>query len=308
MERKQFLGAVFDEIQHHFQLFERERKVYLALAGVAGLCLLTAIVVLAAVRPLEHPAIPIAILGGSGLIAFAAARATAFFHGSIKMVEEVVKRFSKLSEPEMLSTVATLRKRSEVSVLLMGVGITVVLGSVVFATLRVQLMERELDRAADEIATVRNEAIGLKQSVTNTQRAYAALKDSVNEVYPGHVTPDHQVVGVRATAERPAGKPRAGTPPHVFALGLHAAPSLLSSIKRVGYRLRFPNVPEQSLTGEDASGGFRVSYPGEGCLSDVQVTLEMQDGSTDSFSFDQCRSLGWPAVPVAPAVEVPAAD
>ncbi|HUR41226.1 MAG TPA: hypothetical protein VM240_08660, partial [Verrucomicrobiae bacterium] len=94
MERKALLGAVFDEIEHHFKLFTRERNIYLALAAIAGLTLVVAGVVLI-LQPSASPAVAVAVLGSAGLIAFASARSAAFFHSTIRMSEELVKRYSK---------------------------------------------------------------------------------------------------------------------------------------------------------------------------------------------------------------------
>ena len=291
MERKQLLGAVFDEIEHHFKLFTRERNLYLGLAAVAGVSLLTAIIVLAT-RPSVHPALAVAILGGSGLIAFAAARSSAFFHGAISAVEDLVKRHSKISEPEMVSTVSTLTKQSEVSQMLMIAGMMVVAGCVAFTLARVWVVSKAVDVANEEIDRAQTKASAWEHSFRGAQQDYATLKASVTALYPAHVTPDHQVIGVRTGVEQATVQPKRGAAPagHSFTLALHSTPAALSSLKRVSYRIRYTE--EQTLAGKDATNGFTVSYVGPGCLSQVDVSLERPDGSTEAIAFDQCRSLG----------------
>lgn len=288
MERKELLGAIFDEIAHHFRLFTVERYAYLALALVAGLCLATAIVVLI-VRPYANPSIAVAILGGSGLIAFAAARSTAFFNDSIRMLDEVVKRWSKMSEPEMRSAIGVLQKRSEVSMLLMGVGTAAVVGSVIFAFARVWLIGQEVDSAHQEAARMQVEASSWKKNVAGVQQAYSALKASVTALYPMHVTPNHQVVEIRAGAQ-PLKKAGAGV--HTFTLALHAAPEALATIKRVRYQVRYPGMADLVLASENAADGFATSYAGSGCLTEVGIELEMNNGTIDRMTVDQCRHLG----------------
>lgn len=309
MERKQLLGAVFDEIEHHFKLFTLERKVYLALAGVAGLCLLVAAVVLV-VRPTPPLALTVLILGGSGLVAFAAARSTTFFHSSISTVEEVVKRYSKVSDPELLSTVAALKKKSEISVVLMAIGAVVVLGSAVFAMTRVWQVDRAIGIASEEAARRDVEIARWKESFNGAQQAYATLKSNAAALHPVHVTRDHELIEVRATAEQPAAKPRAVAPAYTLGLSLYSTQKGLSSLKRVRYQL--PDPFGQALVVEDASQGFKAAYVGNGCVAKIDVTLEMADGSSESFAFDQCRSLAPWAVPpatattpAAPAAPVP---
>lgn len=290
MERKELLGAVFDEIAHHFRLFTVERYVYLALALLAGLCLATAIVVLI-VRPYANPSLAVAILGGSGLIAFAAARSTAFFNDSIRMLDEVVKRYSKLSEPEMRSAIAVLQKRSEVSMLLMGVGAAAVVGSVIFAFARVWLIGQAIDTAQQETARMQVEASSWKKNFAGVQQAYASLKNSVTALYPTHVTRNHQVIEVKAIAQPQPKKAPLG-PTHSFTLALHAAPAVLSTVQRVRYQVRHPDAAEQLLVSEDLASGFAVSYAGSSCLASIDVALELKSGATDTLAFNQCRALG----------------
>lgn len=306
MERKQLLGAVFDEIEHYFKLFTVERNAYLALSGVAAACLVAGVVVLA-VRPGAGPAIAVTVLGGSGLVAFAAGRSSAFFHSTIKMIEELVKRYSKLSEPDMVSSVAVLKKRSETSLLLMLIGAAAVSGSVIFAFVRTQAIEHAVGLAQEEAARAQTEAATWKASFAGAQHAYTTLKSAVTTLYPAHVTREHSLVEVRATAQRVAGKPGKGTTA-TFTLALHASPETLSSIKRVRYQVRYPGLEEHVFTSDDAATGFRTSYAGANCLSAIDVTLEMQSGPTDALTFDQCAIVGsqWAPVATIPAAAAPA--
>jgi hypothetical protein len=290
MERKQLLGAVFDEVDHHFKLYAVERKAYLALAGVAGACLLVTIGVLL-VRPPANPALGVAVLGGAGLIAFAAARSAAFFHGTLRMVEEVVKRYSKLTEPELVSSVEALRKRSELSVMLLAIGVAAVVGSVAFAFLRVSRIGTAIEAARDETGRAQVDIARWQQSFASAQQDYAALKASVATLYAAHVTPQHHVIEVRAAAQK-APVARGAPPALAFTLTLHGAPATLAAIRRVRYEVRNPDAPEQVLVAEDAAAGFRTTYTGTACLASIDVALEMADGTADAFAFDACRSLG----------------
>jgi hypothetical protein len=286
MERKQLLGAVFDEIEHHFSLFRLERNAYLALAAVAGLCLLVAIAALALGRA-GNPAIAVAVLGGAGLVALAAARSTAFFHGALAQVEDVVKRYSKLSEPELVSSVEALKRRSELSVTLVAIGAAAVAGSVVFAFAGAARMERVVESAREDAARARADAARWQDSVAGAQRAYAELRASVAAAYGAHVTARHQVLEVRAAA-RKLERPTPGAS-HAFTLTLHGPAEAMAAIRAVRYRMG--DAGGQWLSGE-AARAFEARWQGAGCLSRIDITLEILDGSTESIVFDQCRSLG----------------
>lgn len=300
MDRKELLGAVFDEIEHHFKVFKVERNAYLALAGIASLCLIAAAVVLVWQRG-ASPALAAAILGGAGLVAFAAGRSSAYFHGTLSTVEQVVKRYSKISDPELVSTVDALKRKSETSLLLMLIGAGAVVGSVVFAFARVHAIEQAVDQAQEAGARAETEAAALKTSFAGAQQAYAALKASVTALHPVHVTLNHEVVQIRAAARPATPKSWGGAAAYRFSLGLHSSPATLASIKRVRYRVLYPDAPEQTHTAEDPASGFTASFNGPGCLSAIEVALEMQSGSADRLTFDQCASLGpqWTPLPVA---------
>src|SRR5689334_15003514 len=177
MERKQLLGAVFDEIEHHFKLYGRERNVYLGLTVAAALSLLASVLMLW-LQPGDHTA-AVAALGAAGLVAFAAARATAFFHSVSKLVEDVVKRYSKLSEPEIVSSVEAMKKRSETSLLLFACAAAAVAGSVVYSYVRTHQMESVVAAANEESARKDAERVQLQNRFDAAQQGYVTLRDNV---------------------------------------------------------------------------------------------------------------------------------
>lgn len=316
MERKQLLGSVIDELEHHFKLFTIEKKAYLALAAVAGTCLVAAVALLA--LKVGNPTLVIIALGASGLVAVAAARSTAFFHSSTSLVEDVVKRYSKLTDPELVSVVATLKKKSELSLMLVAAGAVVVLGSAGVAFGRIAATQAELAQARDETARAQNAAAGWKQSFDVAQRDYAALKKSVEDTYAAHVMLDQQVVELRASSRPLPAKPvpkataKAAAIPepmlYEFTLRLASSPATLGSIRRVRYeRVQADGHPaadpanaQVAHVGESRADGFLVTYQAPNCAPLMKVSLERESGETETFDFDQCARLA--AAAAQPAV------
>lgn len=320
MERKQLLGSVFDELEHHFKLFTVERKAYLALAAVAGVCLVGAVVLLA--LGIGNPTLVIVALGAAGLVAIAAARSTAFFHSSTTLVEELIKRYSKLSEPELVSAVATLKKKSELSLLLVAAGAVVVLGSAGVAFGRIALMQGELAQAHEETARAQTAAAAWKESFDGAKQDYATLRKSVEDTYAAHVLLDEQVLELRASARPLPGKPvpraAARTVPapapepllYEFALALASSPATLDSIRRVRYERpgaedhpeADPAAAQLTHVGETRADGFRVTYQAANCAPNLKVTIERAAGDAETFDFDQCARLA-AAAAAAPAAK-----
>lgn len=302
MERKQLLGAVFDEIEHHFKLYERERNVYLGLAAAAALSLIASVLVLW-LKPGDHTA-AVAALGAAGLVAFAAARSTAFFHSVSRLVEEVVKRYSKISEPEIVSSVETMKKRSETSLVLFACAAVAVAASVVYSYVRTHRMEGVVAAANEQVARKDLEIAQAQNRFDAAQRGHETLKNNVT-AYGAYVLRENQVMDVRASLE-PV-KKKSAPPEYVFSLMLNSSPEMLSRLRRVAYTLNVPDAEglkweELKFENSDPASGFRVNFNGRRCSSLVDVALEFAEGSTEAVAFNQCRALRMPEPPhpVAP--------
>jgi hypothetical protein len=297
MERKQLLGAVFDEIEHHFKLYQRERNVYLGLAAVAALSLVGSVLVLW-LKPGEHSAAAVA-LGAAGLVAFAAARSTAFFHSVSKLVEEVVKRYSKISEPEIVSSVETMRKRSETSLVLFACAAAAVIVSVAYAIVRTQQMERVVAAANEQVARKDVDLAQLQKRFDAAEQGHVALKNNVS-AYGAYVLRENQVMDIRASLE-PV-KKKTPPPEYVFSLLLNSSPEMLGRLSRVAYTANVPDAEglkweELKFESTDPASGFRVSFNGHRCSALVDVALEFADGATEAVAFNQCRALRMPEPP-----------
>jgi len=304
MDRKQLLGSLFDEIKRHFKLYDRERNVYLGLAAAAALSLLGSVLMLW-LRPGDHTA-AVAALGAAGLVAFAAARATSFFHSISKLVEDVVKRYSKLAEPEIVSSVEAMKKRSEASLFLFACAAAAVIGSVVYSHVRTRQQERVVAAANDQIAQKENEIAQLQKRFDAAQQGYVSLRGNV-VAYGAYVLRENQILGVRASVEKVPQKKKGAPPDYKFALLLNSAPETLAKLRHVGYTVQLPdaeglNWEEQKFESTDAASGFRVDFGGGRCASIVNVALEFAEGSTEGIVLNQCRALGMPepAPPAAP--------
>ena len=58
------------------------------------------------------------------------------------------------------------------------------------------------------------------------------------------------------------------------------------------YDLMHWTIKNSHVSSSNAENKFLYSYQGWGCLSNVNVRIELKDGSTKSSTFNMCQSLG----------------
>jgi hypothetical protein len=249
-------------------------------------------------KPGEHSAAAVA-LGAAGLVAFAAARSTAFFHSVSKLVEEVVKRYSKISEPEIVSSVETMRKRSETSLVLFACAAVAVVASVAYAFIRTHQMGRVVAAANEQVARKDGELAQMQKRVDAVEQGQVALKNNV-AAYGAYVLRDNQIMDVRASLE----PVRKKTPPpeYAFSLLVNSSAETLGRLRHVAYTLNVPDAEglkweELKFESSDPASGFRVGFKGNRCSALVDVALEFADGATEAVAFNQCRALRMPEPP-----------
>ena len=290
MDRKEMLGAVLNELKHQMELFKPERVAYLALAGVAALCLLAATVMLI-VQHAANAELAIGVIGGAGLVAAAAGRTGAFFGGFERLLDDLVRRWSKVTDSDFESALDKLKRTSHISLSLIVVGTVFVVGGVVFTFARVRPLETEFGQKVLDVVKLETDVLMRKRSEQKARQDYERLKGSIEKTYGLHVTADQGLLEVK-TAVQPLPRAKGAPQAYKFSLFLQGAPDTIGAVKQVRYDLRDPRMSEQPLAGDHAADGFLVSYSGVSCEPSVGIALELKSGARDGFDFDLCRSVG----------------
>lgn len=79
-----------------------------------------------------------------------------------------------------------------------------------------------------------------------------------------------------------------------FTFWLDGSPAVLSSIKKVDYRLTYASKSlRRTVHATNTTRTFAAGYIGWGCYEDVTAVLTYENGSSETKHFDMCVSLGW---------------
>jgi len=96
---------------------------------------------------------------------------------------------------------------------------------------------------------------------------------------------------MRATAEV-TGNEIENRPEYKFTIFVNSTPAVLDSIKEVEYKFNHPTFNKQTEIARSAEDKFSTQYIGWGCLRSLSVSVLMKDGTSRSFEFNMCKSLG----------------
>lgn len=306
MERKQLLGAVLDEVQHQMTLFKPERAAYFALAFVAATCLIAATGLL--FMHAASPELVIGVIGGAGLVAAAAGRTGWFFHSTFKLLDDLVRRFSKVTDADFESALGDLKRTSHVSLILIVIGGLFVIGGVVFTFARVRPLETEFGQKVLDVVKLETDVLMRKRSEQKARKDYEALKNSIEKTYGLHVMPDQGLLELKASAE-PLPRKKNAPAEYKYSVFLRASGEVLGGVKQVRYDLRDPAMSAQPLAADQSANGFLASYSGATCEPSVGIAIELKSGAKDAFDADLCRAVGQQPTAMAaarPEAEAPA--
>lgn len=131
----------------------------------------------------------------------------------------------------------------------------------------------------------------LQKNIGQAQREYAALKLNIEKLYSVRVTSENGVYELKATALATGRNLNHGSE-YKFTIFINSPSETLSTISRVLYEFRHPTFTEQQQYASNSKDRFSTSYVGWGCLTSVQVTVELKDGAKHAFDFNMCKSLG----------------
>lgn len=120
---------------------------------------------------------------------------------------------------------------------------------------------------------------------------YKELKLNIEKQYSVTVTPNNQVYEIKASALA-TGKSTTDGPEYKFSLYINSSKEGLRTIKAVRYQFDHPTFKIRNVVVDNPKEQFLYSYTGWGCLTSVNVTVELNDGSSKKIDFNMCRSLG----------------
>jgi hypothetical protein len=192
-----------------------------------------------------------------------------------------------VNEEQVEQVFSELKRSSRVSVVMVVLGTLFLIASVSYSALRLRPLETKLTEKREELARV-------EQELGQRKQEYETLKASVEQLYSVRVTPSNEVYQVKATA-RATGKATTTTPPapeYEFKIFINSAPDVLSNIEEVQYEFNHPTFKVHLFIARDKTDRFAMSYIGWGCLTSVGVKVILKDGTSHTFDFNMCRSLG----------------
>jgi hypothetical protein len=120
---------------------------------------------------------------------------------------------------------------------------------------------------------------------------YKELKANTEKLYSVIVTPENNVYEIKASAQA-TGKGSPGSPEYKFSIFINSTSAVLDTIKQVQYDFLHPTFTNKHVVAENAKDQFSSSYIGWGCLTSVDVTVTLKDGTSKMLDFNMCRSLG----------------
>ncbi|MGE5206231.1 MAG: pYEATS domain-containing protein [Chlamydiota bacterium] len=165
-------------------------------------------------------------------------------------------------------------------------GVLIVVLSLVYSTYRLAALRTE-------IGELQQKRTDLKKDVATLQGQLTEIKASIQGLTYANVTPQNEVFQLKASARAlPGVKTPDGRPVYKFRVYVDGSASVLESIARVAYDFNHPTFRQPHVESTDRSNSFMVQYTGWGCLTEVDVTVYLQNGKSQSIGFDMCKSLG----------------
>ena len=189
-------------------------------------------------------------------------------------------------------TLAQLTKNSRVSVTMLILSATLLLGSVIYSATRLTPLE-------EEVAAKKNEITALIETKRQTEAEIAAakqkldnLRGSIEDLNAVKVTAKDKIFELRASA-RATGRMGSQGPAYNFSVFINAAPSTIDSIESVTYLFDHPTFGDQNtMISTDRSNNFKVGYLGWGCLTNVSAEVQFESNEQSEIEFNMCQSLG----------------
>lgn len=195
-------------------------------------------------------------------------------------------------EPSFEEVLQQLTRHSRSSLLLVLLGAMFLVGSVYYSATRLRPLENEIARKRAEIGRLAAEEEAQRQRVAALRQQYDTLKANAEQLYAVRVTPQNQVYELKATAQATGQTTAGGRPVYNFTVYVKSPDATLATIRHVRYRFDHPTFQQKDYVSGRRDERFAIGYSGWGCLTKVDVTVTLTDGTEQDFDFNMCRSLG----------------
>lgn len=192
---------------------------------------------------------------------------------------------------EVAETLSQLTTSSRASLIMVAVGVITLGASVYYSFTRLEPLEDEIAKKRGQVAQLNAQAVDAQRMVDRARQEYAELKQSIEQLYAVRVTNSNTVYEVKSTA-RATGRNTSSGPEYKFTVLINAPAEVLRAIRSVEYTFDHSTFSERKVIADRASDQFAYSYVGWGCLTRVGVNVFLNDGTSQPFNFNMCRSLG----------------
>lgn len=150
-----------------------------------------------------------------------------------------------------------------------------------------------LGYSAYQLRTLEAKKAALQQDIAAAQGQYDQLRANIEKVSNSlRITQQNEVYELKATCKATGTKTSSGDPVYNFVIYLNSPPDVLAKIEKVTYDFNHPSFLHPHRVVTDSSTGFATQWQGWGCLSPVEVTVYLKDGTSQKIDFDMCKSLG----------------
>jgi hypothetical protein len=197
-----------------------------------------------------------------------------------------------MNENQIEEVFKELKRSSRVSITLVLVGVVFLLGSVYYSATRLRPLEDEIKKKRQEIISLQGQEEIQRKKVDEKRKEFEQLRANVEKLYSVRVTPSNDVYELKATAKATGRKLTSGEPIYDFNIYINAAPDVLNKIQRVVYTFDHPTFDNKQKVAESVKSHFQTGYTGWGCLTRVDVKVELKGGNKTHLDFDMCKSLG----------------
>ncbi len=188
-------------------------------------------------------------------------------------------------------TLAQLTRSSRVSVTMIVLSATLLLGSVIYSATRLAPLEKEVAAKQAEIAMLEETKRQKEREVAAVEQRLANLRGNIESLYAVRLTEGDSVFELRASA-RATDRTSVQGPLYNFSVFINADQSTIGSIESVTYLFDHPTFMRKTQTSDDPSDNFKVGYLGWGCLTNVSAKVQFRSGEQSEIEFNMCQSLG----------------
>ncbi len=163
-------------------------------------------------------------------------------------------------------------------------------------------IQKSYNDIKDEIASLTAQKKKLEDAVSYSQARQAKLKSDSTE-NAEQIKAYNQIIkkaGIYSNESKfhpgatktTTGKSHLRTEQFDFEVFINGDIQDLNDIKSVTYNFNSETLKQQIVTSTDPSSKFKVGYLGWGCLSLINITINLKNGTSQQLIFNMCEALG----------------